>query len=100
MDQLICASLSHTHYWYEVGVLKVPAVVVIIKSINQSIINHHAGTSTEASRKVIRTQTYKIFELLIGVPDYSSEVIQPVMNARALQRILHIEDSAEHSRYT
>ena len=26
MDQLIFASLSHTHYWYEVGVLKVPAV--------------------------------------------------------------------------
>ena len=24
MDQLICASLSHTHYWYEVGILKVP----------------------------------------------------------------------------
>ena len=22
MDQLICASLSHTHYWYEVGMLK------------------------------------------------------------------------------
>ena len=30
IDQLICASLSHTHYkyWYEVGMLKVPAVVV------------------------------------------------------------------------
>ena len=26
-QQLICASLSHTHYWYEVGMLKVPAVV-------------------------------------------------------------------------
>ena len=26
MDQLICASLSHTHYWYEVGMLKVPAM--------------------------------------------------------------------------
>ena len=26
MDQLIFASLSHTHYWYEVGMLKVPAV--------------------------------------------------------------------------
>ena len=26
MDQLICVSLSHTHYWYEVGMLKVPAV--------------------------------------------------------------------------
>ena len=27
MDQLIFASLSHTHYWYEVGMLKVPADV-------------------------------------------------------------------------
>ena len=26
MDQLICACLSHTHYWYEVGMLKVPAM--------------------------------------------------------------------------
>ena len=26
MYQLIFASLSHTHYWYEVGMLKVPAV--------------------------------------------------------------------------
>ena len=26
MDQLIFASLSHTHYWYEVSMLKVPAV--------------------------------------------------------------------------
>ena len=25
MDQLIFASLSHTHYWYEVAMLKVPA---------------------------------------------------------------------------
>ena len=24
MDQLIFASLSHTHYWYEVGMLEVP----------------------------------------------------------------------------
>ena len=24
LDQIICASLSHTHYWYEVGMLKVP----------------------------------------------------------------------------
>ena len=26
MGQLIYASLSHTHYWYEVGMLKVPAM--------------------------------------------------------------------------
>ena len=31
MDQLIFASLSHTHYyWYEVGMLKVPATVNVI----------------------------------------------------------------------
>ena len=29
MDQLICASLSHTHYWYEVGILKVPATCMV-----------------------------------------------------------------------
>ena len=28
MDELICASLSHTHYWYEVGMLKVPAATL------------------------------------------------------------------------
>ena len=28
MDQLIFASLSHIHYWYEVGMPKVPAEVV------------------------------------------------------------------------
>ena len=26
IDQAICASLSHTHYWYGVGMLKVPAL--------------------------------------------------------------------------
>ena len=26
MDQLIFASLSHTHYWYEMGMLKVPDI--------------------------------------------------------------------------
>ena len=29
MDQLIFASFSHTHYWHEVGMLKVPAVVML-----------------------------------------------------------------------
>ena len=30
MGQLIFASLSHTHYWYEVSMLKVPADVIAI----------------------------------------------------------------------
>ena len=29
MDQLIFASLSHTHYWYEVAMLKVPACMYV-----------------------------------------------------------------------
>ena len=31
MDQLIFASLSHTHNWYEVGMLKVPAVWRVVE---------------------------------------------------------------------
>ena len=27
MDQLICTSLSDAHYWYEVGMLKAPAII-------------------------------------------------------------------------
>ena len=34
MDQLICASPSHTHYWYEVGMLKVVVVFVPHKKTN------------------------------------------------------------------
>ena len=34
MDQLIFASLSHTHFWYEVGMLKVPAVRVFFKQLH------------------------------------------------------------------
>ena len=34
MDQLICASLSHTHCWYEVGMLKVPAMYTQYQSRN------------------------------------------------------------------
>ena len=37
MDQLICASLSHTHYyWYEVGMLKVPYSTFILRSQDYS----------------------------------------------------------------
>ena len=27
-DQIIYAALSHTHYWYEVGMLNVPAYII------------------------------------------------------------------------
>ena len=39
MDQLICASLSHTHYWYEVGMLNVPANLRMIMTSSRVWIN-------------------------------------------------------------
>ena len=33
MDQLIFASISHTHYWYEVGMLKVPAYTRLNRNV-------------------------------------------------------------------
>ena len=33
MDQIIFDSLSHTHYWYEVGMLKVPALTIIADDV-------------------------------------------------------------------
>ena len=33
MDQLIFASLSHIHYWYKVGMLKVPEKYQIVRSM-------------------------------------------------------------------
>ena len=38
MDQIIFASLSHTHYWYEVGMLKVPAVYISVRSPGTTIL--------------------------------------------------------------
>ena len=42
-------------------------------------ISHQAGT-TKASTRIILVQMYNIFRLLIGVPDYSSEVIEKNKN--------------------
>ena len=47
MDQGICASLSHTHYWYEVDMLKVPAIYMysemIIELIKSSVVTTYDG---------------------------------------------------------
>ena len=44
MDQVACAFLSHTHYWYEVGMLKVPPMYTYI-------INRHAGTPEKQQKQ-------------------------------------------------
>ena len=58
MDQLICASLSHPHYWYEVGMLKVPADVYLVPILEmenkgnnnvQKLIPTHLGIITSST---------------------------------------------------
>ena len=45
MDQLLFASLSHTHYWYEVGMLKVPAVTIPLIAMQ----GYHTNTEDTGS---------------------------------------------------
>ena len=55
MDQLICASLSHTHYWYEVGILRVtPAGTSRSQTsrINGKITHTHTHTHTHRKERV------------------------------------------------
>ena len=39
MDQIIFASLSHTHYWHEVGMLKVPAIIYLTHTAVKCLID-------------------------------------------------------------
>ena len=51
MDQLICASLSHTqYYWYEVRMLKVPAVICGDYTVHTYIHRHRFSLSMEMCR--------------------------------------------------
>ena len=47
MDQLMYASLSHTHYWYEVGMWKVPAYQV--RACGRTSRSHTGGRSQNFS---------------------------------------------------
>ena len=51
MDKLIYASLSHTHYWYEVGMLKVPTNAIGTQSrdlINSGLVRWRLTVYVEA----------------------------------------------------
>ena len=51
MNQLICASLSHTHYWYKVAMLKVPADMSLKrKQKNETKKHNQRATRTERRR--------------------------------------------------
>ena len=59
MDQLIFASLSHTHYWYEVGMLKVPAelLIVVDSHIQRIVLATEETTVTQVSHRPIKCQS-------------------------------------------
>ena len=56
MDQLIFASLSHTHYWYKVGMLKVPAVSII----DGDVILENCPTTTIPLRYILTCSDYGV----------------------------------------
>ena len=53
MDQFICASLSDTHHWYEVGMLKVSAIYTEGKNVRRTLISiqRENGKGTKNTRK-------------------------------------------------
>ena len=62
MDQLIFASLSHTHYWYEVGMLKVPAVV----NTGDLASKYNIGiNSSKLGRSAVISSTYSKRQLVV-----------------------------------
>ena len=46
----MCASLSRTHYWYEVDTLKIPATVVIPFILDVRLVDAPAGVTQEQGR--------------------------------------------------
>ena len=50
MDQLIRASLSHTHYWYKVGMLKVPAAISSGRQPKQEDKDKNNGYATQQEK--------------------------------------------------
>ena len=100
MDQLIFASLSHTHYWYEVGMLKVPAVTPTGTSIevqNEWEENTHTHSPILTDRVIslvfvslFRIQSLLALTLILGpsslLSDYciSNSTTPPTTTAHSL----------------
>ena len=68
MDQLICASLSHTHYWYEVGMLKVPATIYSSLVINRGQLMYTSSTVVISVMVVITCITLGIATAVVVTP--------------------------------
>ena len=75
MDQLICASLSHTHFWYEVGMLKVPAVSILYNSSYYFSPSVGSVEWNQTIRKFTRACTLFLYRKLRTHPNPSPSMI-------------------------
>ena len=82
MDQLIFASLSHTHYWYEVGMLKVPADVCVCVVFS----SHSFWTSLDVPAGVTQEEGNAGFSI------HLSAVLAFIFLARRIQPFLSLVD--------
>ena len=97
MDQLICASLSDTHYWYEVGTLKVPALSVHFlffyilgcsqnQRRNVEIFSFWGGVP---NRPILKPHIYKYENVTVRNRTYT------LVDHMRLDRLLHTEYSVK-----
>ena len=94
-DQSICASLSPTHYWYEVGMLKVPAVYVRMYSHTYSKSTDQPGKVTNPARGQLNKQNE--YSLSAFAPENS--VSQDGFGSSPPHQPVHLDPRAESGAY-
>ena len=67
MDQLIFASLSHTHSWHEMGVLKVPAYKVSVGSVSKILL---VLTQSLYARQYKRSTLASTYDFIVTTESY------------------------------
>ena len=63
MDELIRASLSHTHHWYEVGMLKVPVCTSVSKRARAGL-----ALAQGTTKRCLRVETSRPLVVLVANP--------------------------------
>ena len=92
MDQLIFASLSHTHYWYEVGMLKVPACPTKCQSRLWSQRGTKVNGSHHGDNPLLRPTGIQIATKSYVAPQAMAPIIITTVHQTSL---LHIESNLD-----
>ena len=75
MDQLIFASLSQTHYWYEVGMLKVPAGYYILQHRSLAMQIHKNASITAYAHNNFMSVYFRV-DNFINIQYSNSGILQ------------------------